>query len=369
MAVTVYLVGMRALLLGVGQAGGKLVDAVARYDDSAGFGAVLDCLAVNTASADLDPLPFETVLVGADRVNGQGVGGDNELGAAVMDADVGEVLSALDGIATSRAEAIVVVAGLGGGTGSGGAPVLVRELARVYDVPVYALGVLPGRDEGTMYHVNAARSLKTLVPEADGTILVDNDAWHSAGESVEAGFESINQAVAQRLGLLLASGEASDGVGESVVDSSEVINTLRGGAVAALGYASAESAPDAEGNVTTVISTTRRAVRTGMSLPDVHEAESALLVVAGRPETIPRKGVERARRWLEEETNSMQVRGGDFPLDSDRIATLVLLSGLERSDAVQRFVARASQLQKDAPAAREGSAADAFVVDELDDLI
>jgi cell division GTPase FtsZ len=357
---------MRALLIGVGQAGGKLVDALASFDANAGFDAVLDTLAVNTASADLEPLSFDTVLVGESRVNGQGVGGDNELGAEVMDEDAGELLSALDGKLTSRAEAIVVVAGLGGGTGSGGAPVLVRELSRVYDVPVYALGVLPGRDEGAMYHVNAARSLKTLVPQADATVLVENDAWRSSGESVEAGFQNVNRAVAQRIGLLLASGEAVDGVAESVVDTSEVINTLRGGGIAAVGYASAEASPDAAENVSVVPSLTRRAVKTGTSLQGVSKAESALLVVAGRPEAIPRKGAERARRWLEEETDSMQVRGGDFPLDSDRLAVLVVLAGLERSDAVQRFLDRAKQFSRDA---EEREAPEMFQNDRLDNLL
>ncbi len=69
----------------------------------------------------------------------------------------------LDGIVTSKADAIFIDAGLGGGTGSGGAPVFVHHLQRLYDGPVYALGVLPGRNEGTLYQANAGRSLKTLL--------------------------------------------------------------------------------------------------------------------------------------------------------------------------------------------------------------
>jgi len=65
-----------------------------------------------------------------------------------MQENATEVMGDLDGRITSQAEAVVVVAGLGGGTGSGGAPMLTRELQRIYDVPVYVLGVLPGRDEG-----------------------------------------------------------------------------------------------------------------------------------------------------------------------------------------------------------------------------
>ena len=359
---------MKAVLLGVGQAGGKLVTALAEFDADAGYGAVLDALAVNTASADLEPLPLDTVLVGQSRVNGHGVGGDNELGAEVMEEDAVEVLDSLAPKVTADAEALFVVAGLGGGTGSGGAPILVRELSRVYDVPVYALGVLPGRDEGAIYQVNAGRSLKTLVREADATILLDNDAWRSSGESVEGGYAAINASMAKRVGLLLAAGESVEGVAESVVDTSEVINTLRAGGMAAAGFASAPAADDAEENVTTVMSVVRSAVMTGMSLPNATDADAALVAIAGDPDRISRKGAEKARKWLQEETGSMQVRGGDFPLDSDRVAALVLLGGVERSRRVEEFLERARQAIRDEPE-EQPDPADAFRNDELDDLL
>jgi len=359
---------MKSVLIGVGQAGGKLTRELVEYDERMGFGAIRGAVGVNTASADFRDLPFETVLVGQDRVNGQGVGGDNELGAEVMERDAREVLSALDGRITAGTESIFVVAGLGGGTGSGGAPVLARELGRIHDVPVYGLGVLPGRDEGSMYQVNAGRSLKTFAREADALLLVDNDAFRSAGESITEGFDAINREVAKRVGLLLAAGETVDGVAESVVDSSEIINTLRDGGIAALGYAAAEAAPDAEGNINAVTAAARRAIFTGSSLPDATDADAALLIVAGDPDTIPRKGVERARRWVEEETGSLQVRGGDFPLSSDRIATLVLLGGVERSERLETFMERASAAQE----AAEEAATDPgeqWSSDDLDDLL
>ena len=358
---------MKVVLIGVGQAGGKITQALAEFDQQMGFDAVRGALAVNSAKADLQSLSLDTVLVGQERVKGHGVGGDNELGAEVMQADAVEVMDALDGKITAEAEAIFVVAGLGGGTGSGGAPVLVHELQRVYDVPIYGLGVLPGRGEGAMYQANAGRSLKTLIREADSTLLIDNDAWHSAGESMDEAFDSINGAISQRVGLLFASGEATEGVGESVVDSSEVINTLRSGGVAALGYASAEAAEDAEDNLNTVTSVVRRALLTGTSLPKAQAADSALLVVAGKPEAIPRRGVERSRKWVEEETGSLQVRGGDFPLGSDRLAALVLLGGVERSDRLQEFMDRAREAHKNQAQDKKDPAAQ-FHNPELDDL-
>ncbi|MFB6069613.1 MAG: tubulin/FtsZ family protein [Halanaeroarchaeum sp.] len=356
---------MKAALLGIGQAGGKVAQALRDADRKAGYDAVRGVLAVNTAQSDLQGLDVETLLVGEERVEGHGVGADNELGASIMQADVGEVMGALDGIVDPATEAVFVLAGLGGGTGSGGAPVLVRELERVYDVPVYGIGILPGAEEGAIYQANAGRSLKTFVREADSLLLIDNDAWRTSGESVAESFEAINETIARRLGLVLAAGEAVEGVGEAVVDSSEVINTLRAGGLSAIGYASAEAAPDASENVNVITSTARKALMTGMSLPETTVADAGLVIVAGEKERIPRKGVERARSWIEEQTQSMQVRGGDFPLDSERIAVVVVLSGIARSPRLETFMERAK-----AASETEGreDPADAFDTDQLDGL-
>jgi cell division GTPase FtsZ len=372
---------MKVALIGVGQAGGKVCEALARHDARAGYGAILDALAVNTARSDLQSLQLDTLLVGEETVKGHGVGGDNELGAEIMQQDATEVMDALGGRIDSGIEGIFVVAGLGGGTGSGGAPVLARELSKVYDLPVYALGILPGRDEGSLYQANAGRSLKTLAREADSVLLIDNDAWRQSGESVKEGFAAINDRIAQRVGLLLAAGEnweASktplagggaadvDGVGESVVDSSELINTLRSGGLAAVGYASAQGSEEAGDNVNAVTSVTRNALLTGTSLPDATEADAALVVVAGRPEAISRKGVERARSWVEDETGSLEVRGGDFPLDSDRLATVVLLGGVERSPRIQEFMERARQASREQPEQEQVDRTESLTSDDLD---
>jgi cell division GTPase FtsZ len=102
-----------------------------------------------------------------------------------------------------------------------------------------------------------------------------------------------------------------------------------------------------------------------MSLPNAVEAEAALLVVAGDPEKISRKGVERARSWIEEETGSLQVRGGDFPLDSDRLGTLVLLGGVERSKRIQEFLDRAREAQTEET---ETDPVEQFGNEDLEDL-
>jgi cell division GTPase FtsZ len=89
-------------------------------------------------------------------------------------------------------------------------------------------------------------------------------------------------------------------------------------------------------------------------------------VVAGRPDAIPRKGVERARKWLEEELATHEVRGGDYPVDSDKLAAIVLLGGVERSARIQEFLERAEGAQ--AQVEREPDATEEFQNEELEDL-
>ena len=51
-------------------------------------------------------------------------------------------------------------------------------------------------------------------------------------------------------------------------------------------------------------------------------------MTAGPPAYLNRKGIERGRKWLEEQTGSMEVRGGDYPVpESGQVAAVVLLSG------------------------------------------
>ena len=180
-------VHMKLALIGVGQAGGKVLDEFLAYDARTGADIVRGAIAVNTAKADLqgiDRLPKDRrILIGQSRVKGHGVGADNELGAEVTEEDIDEIQGALDSVPVHEIDAFLIVAGLGGGTGSGGAPVIANNLKRIYTEPVYGLGILPGGDEGGIYTLNAARSLKTFVDEVDNLMLFDNDAWRSSGES------------------------------------------------------------------------------------------------------------------------------------------------------------------------------------------
>lgn len=137
-----------------------------------------------------------------------------------------------------------------------------------------------------------------------------------------------------------------------------------------MGYATSQASEDPDDNINVVTSTTRQALLTGTSLPQATEADAALLVVAGRPDVLSRKGIERARSWVEAETKSMAVRGGDFPIDSDELISLVLLGGIERSPRVEAFMERAAEAKRETTEREQTKepAGEGFQNDELEDL-
>jgi len=313
---------MRVFFIGFGQAGGKIVDMFIEQDKKAAVRSFRG-IAVNTARTDLMGLKNielkDRILIGQTVVKGHGVGTDNVVGAKITADEIDSIINIIDNRGTHDIDAFIIIAGLGGGTGSGGAPVLARNLKRIYREPVYALGILPAPEEGRLYSYNAARSLSTLVNEADNTFIFDNSAWKNEGESVRSAYERLNDEIVRRFGVLFRAGEVSkSGVGEMVVDSSEIINTLRGGGVSSVGYAISETTTQSvkqkagffgglkkslkkretseevltgEDKSAKIIGLVRRAMLGRLTMPcDYTTAERALVLIAGPPGEMDRKG-------------------------------------------------------------------------------
>ncbi len=361
---------MKLAIVGVGQAGGKILDQLIEYDSSRNTGFIEHAVAVNSAKADLMGLSSvpesDRLLVGQSIVSGHGTGTDPETGRECIEEGIHEISDAIGHVPTSRIDAFLIVAALGGGTGSGGAPVIADRLGELYAEPVYGLGILPSTDEGGIYNRNAAASLQRFVRSTDSVLLFDNGAAKTSGETLSEGYTAINEQIATRFGTLFSAGEIealSGGVAESVVDSSEIINTLGDGGITTIGYASEpietdgrrgglldrflgddrgddlQSAGDATNRITSLV---RKATLGKLTLPCEHDsAARALLIVSGPPEHLSRKGIDSAREWLERETDCREVRAGDYPLpNEDRVAALVVLSGVTdvpRIEEIQGF--------------------------------
>jgi len=381
---------MRVFFIGFGQAGGKIVDMFIEQDKKLGTNSFRG-IAVNTARTDLMGLKNiemkDRLLIGQTLVKGHGVGTDNVTGARVTADEIDSIINAVDTRGTHDIDAFVIVAGLGGGTGSGGSPVLARHLKRIYREPVYALGIIPAPEEGRLYSYNAARSLTTLVNEADNTFIFDNSAWKNEGESVKSAFQRLNNEVVRRFAILFRAGEVGRmGVGEMVVDSSEIINTLRGGGITSVGYAISdvlskrtkqqrgifgglkenikdtlggkkeanEEVLTGEDRSAKIVGLVRRAMLGRLTLPcDYSTAERALVLIAGPPDEMDRKGVEKAKSWVEENIAGVEVRGGDYPVNSEYVAAVVMLATVGNAPRIKELLDIAKETKEEVIKSKE----------------
>src|SRR6056297_141349 len=219
---------MKLALLGVGNAGTRIVDqllaAESETDRPLTDGNVL---AFNTTPStfaetvhidderqvvigDIHPdvTRPEDIADGSGEDRREGVAGDPELGVEVARDDLPEIRRSLDMVDDTEVDAAMIVAGLGGGTGCGLGAVLLEELASIYEIPIYVLGVLPTSEESDQRAWTAARAVRTFVPLADAVFPIDNEVW-SAG-SAAVGYEAANSAIATRLSSLFAAGERED---------------------------------------------------------------------------------------------------------------------------------------------------------------
>ena len=151
-------------VIGLGGAGGKVVAHLA----AAGFAAV-DFVAINTDTAALSECAVTTKhQLGASLTRGLGAGGDPEVGRAGAEADA----EALRGLC-SGAQVVLILAGLGGGTGTGAAPVLA-QLAKESGALVLAAVTVPFECEGKRRMRQAELGLEQLRRMADAVITLPN---------------------------------------------------------------------------------------------------------------------------------------------------------------------------------------------------
>ncbi|MBD3260653.1 MAG: cell division protein FtsZ [Candidatus Altiarchaeales archaeon] len=156
---------LKIVVLGAGGAGNNTVQRLERIGVE---GAEL--LAVNTDKQDLQKLSgnMTKILIGAKLMRGLGAGGFPELGAKAAEASHHEIAQALEGT-----HLLFLTAGMGGGTGTGSAPV-VAEIAKELGAIVIAVVTFPFELERSRLD-KAREGIDTLQKVADTVIVVDNN--------------------------------------------------------------------------------------------------------------------------------------------------------------------------------------------------
>ncbi len=155
----------RIKVVGVGGGGGNAVNRMVRM----GIQGV-EFIAANT---DLQALRQSKagvkIQLGSKITKGLGAGSNPEIGRQAALEDTEQIMDHLEG-----SDMVFVTAGLGGGTGTGGAP-LVADLARQLGALAVAVVTTPFVFEGRRRTLQAQRGLEELKESADTVVTVPNE--------------------------------------------------------------------------------------------------------------------------------------------------------------------------------------------------
>ena len=152
-------------VVGVGGGGGN---AVRRMIDAGVEG--VDFICANTDAQALSDIPSRTVLqLGAGITKGLGAGANPEVGRQAALEDKARIAEVLRG-----ADMVFITAGMGGGTGTGAAPV-VAEVARELGILTVAVVTRPFRFEGKKRSAVADEGLGELQQHVDSLITIPNE--------------------------------------------------------------------------------------------------------------------------------------------------------------------------------------------------
>ena len=155
----------KMVVVGCGGAGNNSVD---RLQKIGVWGA--ETIAINTDKSHLENIHADKrVLIGKRITKGQGAGGHPEVAEHCAEEARSELEKLLEG-----ADITLITAGMGGGTGTGTAPV-VAEIAKELGSVVVSMATIPFAAEGRARNQRAEIGLEKLRRNSDSTIVLAND--------------------------------------------------------------------------------------------------------------------------------------------------------------------------------------------------
>ena len=152
-------------VIGVGGGGCNAVD---RMIESAVQG--IEFIAINTDNQCLQRNKAQVRIQIGDKVTrGLGAGADPEVGQKAAEESAEEIQQAIEGT-----DMLFITAGMGGGTGTGAAPV-VAQIARRMNILTVGVVTRPFRFEGARRAQNAERGIREMEQYVDSLVIVPND--------------------------------------------------------------------------------------------------------------------------------------------------------------------------------------------------
>ncbi|MDZ4182389.1 MAG: cell division protein FtsZ [Candidatus Cloacimonadaceae bacterium] len=157
-------IGTNIKIVGVGGAGGNAINTMI---DNELYG--VEFIAANTDITDLYKSKAKMKLqLGKKLTRGLGTGANPDTGSRSADESKDDIKAHLEG-----ADMVFIAAGMGGGTGTGGAPVIAK-IARELGILTLGIVTTPFTFEGKKRHSNAEEGIRNLSEFVDTLIIIPN---------------------------------------------------------------------------------------------------------------------------------------------------------------------------------------------------
>ncbi len=260
--------------------GGAGNNTVTRISEVGVIGA--ETIAINTDAQDLLYTTSDRkILIGKDLTHGLGAGSDPRIGEEAAKETEHDIKDALTG-----ADMVFVTCGLGGGTGTGSAPV-VADIAKKLGALVVGVVTLPFSMEGNRRYDNAIGGLERLEAVTDTLIVIPNDKLLELAPDLplltafKVADEILTNAVKGIAELVTKPGLIN-------LDFADIRAVMGGGGVALIGVGESDSENRA-------VEAVEKAINNPLLDVDTSGATGALINISGGPDMT----LEEARKVVE----------------------------------------------------------------------
>ncbi|WP_049903588.1 cell division protein FtsZ [Halococcus agarilyticus] len=262
--------------------GGAGSNTVTRMDEEGIHGAKL--VAANTDAQHLvEQVHADTkILMGRERTGGRGAGSVPKIGEEAARETIDDIRESIDG-----SDMVFVTAGLGGGTGTGAAPV-VAQAAQEAGALTIAIATIPFTAEGERRRSNADAGLERLRAVSDTVIVVPNDRLleYAPNLPLQDAFTICDRVLMRSVKGMT---ELITKPGLVNVDFADVRTVMENGGVAMIGLGESDSENKARDSI-------QSALRSPLLDVEFKGASSALVNVVGGPDM----SIEEAEGVVEE---------------------------------------------------------------------
>ena len=303
---------VRIKVIGVGGGGNNVVNRMVRSGTRG-----VDFVAVNTDKQALNVSSATyKIQIGEKLTHGQGAGSDPEVGRKSAEESRAQISKALE-----DTDMVFITAGMGGGTGTGGAPI-VAEIAREQGILTVGVVTKPFGFEGRRRMQQAEKGIEELQGKVDSLVIIPNERLkHATDQEItfanafEIADDVLRQAVQSISDLIRDTGFIN-------LDFADVTAIMKNAGMAHMGVGRAAGKGKAE-------EAARMAISSPLLETSIHGARGVLINVTGSMD-IGLEEVEQAASLVQDAVHpdALTIFGATFDESmDDEIRVTVIATG------------------------------------------